>query len=385
MNQPNYKHFNNKKTMKKLTLFLACATIAATSSAQLKVASNGQIRVGQDKGLGTGIVTPASTGAGSVVAPTQLYNDTTSTIHVGGQGRYDTGGIITFGHWGHVSIGESEYNGMLNNTKGHMLLRGEGGINYNCGDNTIFSYDPTIRIVGSGTGSAFTFSKTVSAPQYLTTSDARSKTDIEPLENMGSLLRGIVPVSYTLIQGEDENGDAAANSPRKSNAQEQGSAHHQYGFLAQDVREVYPELVYEDSEGMLSIDYTGFIPILVDAIQNLQSTVETQAATIEALQNKDHEAVPGNGNGSVVASLSQNRPNPFRTSTVISCVLPDGVSEAFLCVYDLNGNQKMRRDIPQRGSVDITIEGNTLTAGTYIYTLVADGIEVDSKRMILTD
>ena len=385
MNQPNYKHFNNKKTMKKLTLFLACATIAATSSAQLKVASNGQIRVGQDKGLGTGIVTPASTGAGSVVAPTQLYNDTTSTIHVGGQGRYDTGGIITFGHWGHVSIGESEYNGMLNNTKGHMLLRGEGGINYNCGDNTIFSYDPTIRIVGSGTGSAFTFSKTVSAPQYLTTSDARSKTDIEPLENMGSLLRGIVPVSYTLIQGEDENGDAAANSPRKSNAQEQGSAHHQYGFLAQDVREVYPELVYEDSEGMLSIDYTGFIPILVDAIQNLQSTVETQAATIEALQNKDHEAVPGNGNGSVVASLSQNRPNPFRTSTVISCVLPDGVSEEFLCVYDLNGNQKMRRDIPQRGSVDITIEGNTLTAGMYIYTLVADGIEVDSKRMILTD
>ena len=369
--------------MKKLTLFLACAAIAATASAQLKVASNGQIRVGQDKGLGTGIVTPASTGAGSVVAPTQLYNDTTSTIHVGGQGRYDTGGIITFGHWGDVSIGESEYNGMLNNTKGIMILKGEGGINYNCGDNTIFSYDPTIRIVGSGTGSAFTFSKTVSAPQYLTTSDARSKTDIEPLENMGSLLRGIVPVSYTLIQGEEENGDAAANSPRKSSAQEQGGAHHQYGFLAQDVREVYPELVYEDSEGMLSIDYTGFIPILVDAIQNLQSTVEAQAATIEALQNKDHEAAPGNG--SVVASLSQNRPNPFRTSTEISCVLPDEVSEAFLCVYDLNGNQKMRRDIPQRGSVDITIEGNTLTAGMYIYTLVADGVEIDSKRMILTD
>lgn len=90
-------------------------------------------------------------------------------------------------------------------------------------------------------------------------------------------------------------------------------------------------------------------------------------------------------NGSVVASLSQNRPNPFRTSTVISCVLPDEVSEAFLCVYDLNGNQKMRRDIPQRGSVDITIEGNTLTAGMYIYTLIADGMEIDSKRMILTD
>lgn len=371
--------------MKKLTLFIACAAIATTASAQLKVASNGQIRVGQDKGLDTGILTPASTGAGSVVTPTQLYNDTTSTIHVGGQGRYDTGGFITFGHWGDVSIGESEYNGMLNNTKGIMILKGEGGINYNCGDNTIFSYDPTILTVGSGTGSAFTFTKSVSAPQYLTKSDARSKTDIEPLENMGSQLRDIVPVSYTLIQNGGDSDGTAAGSPKKSAAQEQGGVHQQYGFLAQDVREVYPELVYEDSEGMLSIDYTGFIPILVDAIQNLQSTVEAQAATIEALQNKDQEAAPGNGNGLVVASLSQNRPNPFRTSTVISCVLPDEVSDAFLCVYDLNGNQKMRRDIPQRGSVDITIEGNTLTAGMYIYTLIADGKEIDSKRMILTD
>ena len=373
--------------MKRISIFLACAAIAATASAQLKVASNGQIRVGQDKGVVISPLSPASigTGSGPVVETSILRNDTSSTIHVGGKGEYDSGGTIVFGHRAQVSIGESEYNGMLNNTKGIMILKGEGGINYNCGDNTIFSYDPTILTVGSGTGSAFTFTKSVSAPQYLTTSDARSKTDIEPLENMGSLLRGIVPVSYTLVQGEDENGDAAANSPRKSAAQDQGGVHHQYGFLAQDVREVYPELVYEDSEGMLSIDYTGFIPILVDAIQNLQSTVEAQAATIEELQNKDQEAAPGNGNGSVVASLSQNRPNPFRTSTVISCVLPDGVSEAFLCVYDLNGNQKMRRDIPQRGSVDITIEGNTLTAGMYIYTLVADGMEIDSKRMILTD
>lgn len=344
--------------MKKLTLFLACAAIATTASAQLKVASNGQIRVGQDKGLDTDILTPASTGAGSVVAPTQLYNDTTSTIHVGGQGRYDTGGFITFGHWGDVSIGESEYNGMLNNTKGIMILKGEGGINYNCGDNTIFSYDPTILTVGSGTGSAFTFTKSVSAPQYLTKSDARSKTDIEPLENMGSQLRDIVPVSYTLIQNGGGSDGTAAGSPKKSAAQEQDGVHHQYGFLAQDVREVYPELVYEDSEGMLSIDYTGFIPILVDAIQNLQAVSESQARTIE--EQADEIAVlkgekrSGNDADAVVASLSQNRPNPFRTSTVISCVLPDGVSEAFLCVYDLNGNQKMRRDITQRGSVDIT-------------------------------
>ena len=365
--------------MKKISIVLVCAAIAATASAQLKVASNGQIRVGEDKGFSAPIIVPQSSDYSSSAIWSPFSNDTISTIHVGGRGLYDTGGKITFGYRGHVSIAESDYD---KDKSGMLMLYGAGGLSYTCRDRNIILYDPASE---STVRKTLHINAKVSAPQYLTTSDARSKTDIEPLENMGSQLRDIVPVSYTLIQNESETGETSAGSPRKSNAQGQGGAHHQYGFLAQDVREVYPELVYEDSEGMLSIDYTGFIPILVDAIQNLQSTVEAQAATIEALQNKDHQAAPGNGKGSVVASLSQNRPNPFRTSTVISCVLPDEVSEAFLCVYDLNGNQKMRRDIPQRGSVDITIEGNTLTAGMYIYTLVADGMEIDSKRMILTD
>lgn len=377
--------------MRKLTIIIASAAIAATSSAQLKVASNGQIRVGDDKGMTTSLITPAAIGVDpgvGVVVPNRFPNDTTSTIHVGGKGTYDSGGLISFGYRGHVSIGESEYDSSAVNGDGVLELVGKGGVTYTSGGNTIFSYNPTLRIVGSSSRSSFIFQPSVSAPQYLTTSDARCKTDIEPLEDMGSQLRDIVPVSYTLVQETGaENQDAPAGAPRKSGAQQ--NAQHQYGFLAQDVREVYPELVYEDSEGMLSIDYTGFIPILVDAIQNLQTLSEEQAALIaaqaEAIAVLKGEKLPGHDGDSVVASLSQNRPNPFRTSTVVSCVLPDDVSEAFLCIYDLNGNQKIRRDIAQRGSVDITIEGNTLNAGMYIYTLIADGVEIGSKRMILTD
>ena len=201
---------------------------------------------------------------------------------------------------------------------------------------------------------------------------------------MSELLADIAPVSYRLIGTtlDESNEGGSANGMMRSAAQSNGQ--HQYGFLAQDVREVYPDLVYEDEDGMLSIDYTGFIPLLVDAVQGLREKVREQEQTIEALKNgtKEGGSTP---DGSVVASLSQNRPNPFRTSTVVSCVLPDDVSSAFLCVYDLNGNQKLRTNITERGNVDITIEGNTLTAGMYIYTLIADGVEIDSKRMILTD
>ena len=56
-----------------------------------------------------------------------------------------------------------------------------------------------------------------------------------------------------------------------------------------------------------------------------------------------------------------------------------------ICVYDLSGSQKLRRDIGERGETGIRIEGNTLSPGMYVYSLIVDGAEIDSKRMILTD
>jgi len=346
--------------MRKFTLMLAAASIALGASAQLRVANSGQVHVG------------------AVISETSTANsDTIATLRVLGPGTDFSGGRISFGK-GEVYIEQPQSSKLLTSGK-NLTFRTGSGFSFFCGSNSILSYNNLLSL--SGSTPTLTSSVKVSAPQFLTTSDARSKTDIEPLENMGELLRNIAPVSYILIDNTEGSSDTDSSGPKKSKAR---SAQHQYGFLAQDVREVYPELVYEDSEGMLSIDYTGFIAILVDAVQNLQGQVKEQAETIEAMKNAPKDGAPVEG-GAVVASLSQNRPNPFRTTTVISCVVPEGVSDAFLCVYDLNGNQKLRRDITTRGNVDITIDGNTLNAGMYIYTLIADGLEVDSKRMILTD
>lgn len=229
----------------------------------------------------------------------------------------------------------------------------------------------------------FYFTGIVSARQHLTASDARLKTDIEELDNAGAQLRNLVPVSYVFASDATGAPSEAENGIQTLSADGDASGtRHQYGFLAQDVREIFPDLVYEDADGMLSLDYQGFIPILVDAVKSLQAKVDEQAETIRTLTGQQNGQQT---DGSVVASLSQNRPNPFSASTVITCTLPDNVATAFLCVYDLNGNQKMRRDITSRGNVDVTIDGNSLNAGMYIYTLIADGMEVDSKRMILTD
>lgn len=67
----------------------------------------------------------------------------------------------------------------------------------------------------------------------------------------------------------------------------------QVGFIAQEVKEVVPEIVVEGSDGYLAVDYSKLTPLLVEAVrelhendQELQETVPAQAAEIEALRKR---------------------------------------------------------------------------------------------------
>ena len=87
--------------------------------------------------------------------------------------------------------------------------------------------------------------------------------------------------------------------------------------------------------------------------------------------------------GNETATLAQNVPIPFGTTTRIGIFLPQTVSNARLYVYNMQGAQIRSFNINDRGNTHVTIEGYSLEAGMYLYTLVADGKEVDTKKMIL--
>jgi myo-inositol-hexaphosphate 3-phosphohydrolase len=63
--------------------------------------------------------------------------------------------------------------------------------------------------------------------------------------------------------------------------------------------------------------------------------------------------------------------------------LPAQVSTASLMVYDLSGKQISSFPITEKGSSSITITSEKLAAGIYIYSVIADGKLLDSKRMIV--
>jgi type II secretory pathway pseudopilin PulG len=187
----------------------------------------------------------------------------------------------------------------------------------------------------------------------------------------------------------------------------------QHGLLAQEVQAVLPELVKinryitrgekdkpQVSEDFLAVNYQGFIPLLIKAVQEQQgqltqqqsqlqqqqTAIETLKAALASLSTVQSEKPVVTKDGRFKSSqfvLEQNTPNPFSSTTTIRYALPDGIRNATLAVFDLNGRMLLQYN-NLNGSAQLTINGNTLQAGMYIYTLLAEGQEVASKRMILT-
>lgn len=58
--------------------------------------------------------------------------------------------------------------------------------------------------------------------------------------------------------------------------------------------------------------------------------------------------------------------------------------QADIYIYNMQGSQIRKIEITDRGESSIILQGSELSAGMYIYALIADGKEIDSKRMILT-
>ena len=45
------------------------------------------------------------------------------------------------------------------------------------------------------------------------------------------------------------------------------------GVLAQEIQEVFPELVSEDENEMLAVNYQGLVPVLINALKEQQDEI----------------------------------------------------------------------------------------------------------------
>ncbi len=220
-------------------------------------------------------------------------------------------------------------------------------------------------------------------------SDERLKENIKPLGNTLSKLLRIEAKSYTY----------------KKNAEtsiipdfEKMSEKEKFGFIAQDLEKIFPELVLVPNSvnDYYAIDYVGMVPVLVEAIKeqqniidNLQQEMETlKAVLVACCSNKTQKSAQKFDLSSLIDTeemrVYQNAPNPFTETTIISCYIPETIKKAELCIYDMSGSRLKCLTVTERGATNIQIQAGQLAAGVYTYLLMGDGKNSDVKQMILT-
>ena len=60
----------------------------------------------------------------------------------------------------------------------------------------------------------------------------------------------------------------------------------QIGFIAQDIEEIFPEMVSTDGSGYKSVDYSKMSAVLLEAVKEQQSHMENQQKQIDYLMQK---------------------------------------------------------------------------------------------------
>ncbi len=236
------------------------------------------------------------------------------------------------------------------------------------------------------------------ATTFMTSSDSRLKDNIITLDESEIYnLKQLRGVTYTLKFPENKkylsrttSADSIYVSTTDSVCNSQFYSRKHKGFIAQEVQTVYPELVYEDKEGILSIDYTGFIPMIVEAINKQDSIIKKQQHLIKALESevellKSSEEQQSTEITAEKAVLYQNVPNPFNISTEIKYYVPESTQSAVIYLFNLQGALLKTFKVNNKGDGSITVTASELKAGMYTYSLVTDGKVISTKRMILTE
>ena len=237
---------------------------------------------------------------------------------------------------------------------------------------------------------------TLSANAITTLSDSRVKRNIQsvtkhdsPLDNIMSM--NVVEYNYVNIEAQMassfENPDtvSASHSILSSEVSLSEDEKH-YGLIAQELQKIYPNLVKEGRGGYLTINYIEIIPLLISSIQELKDEVDDLRGNDSPIKKSVSRSSEEDATNidAVVTTLYQNTPNPFTESTTIRCDVAEDVVKADLYIYNMNGEQITEYSVSERGETSVTIDGGSLSAGMYLYALIADGQVIDTKRMILT-
>lgn len=302
--------------MKSTTIAIFLLGILITANAQIKVATNNNVGIGESAPVSKFAVS----GPGNSYATTYIENINATNSSRGLQVRNS----ITTSSWGFAILGETPFT--LSSSSCNVGVRGQTysstaltsrrsyGVWGMAGNATSgWNYGVYGQLAGSHNGAAVFatipgrgdcnvggiwagyFRGNVYIENDLIVdgtynpSDNNLKKDIRPLKNdLTSQIDAIktlnairfkykTPLELNLISNAVL--DTCSTNYELEFAKDEKYTQDRIGLSAQEVQEVFPELVRKNEDGYINVNYTGLIPVLVEAIKE-------QDAVIEELQSE---------------------------------------------------------------------------------------------------
>lgn len=359
--------------MKKLLSFVLFMAVSVSTFAQLLVKSNGEIIGGTEFYYSSFLhyalhAGHSSSGGYNIGVYGVNDNVTSSGMSYGVYGKA-TGGTTAGGNIGVAGVlGSGDYGAGIVGATYPIMGAYTSGIyaGYFLGDT---------KVTGS-----------VTATSFLQSSDLRLKENIRPLASRyeGILDKvanmNVIEYSYKKIAPAITSEDSIPAEEAMKRAGIDPEKKH-IGLIAQELRELFPTLVEEGQDGYLAVNYVELVPVLIRAIQELKEELDVVKGGDTERKAPAATGVSGvKANGNV---LYQNTPNPFKEQTIIRFRLADDVQNASICIFDMTGKQLKKLPISS-GMESVSIGGYELGQGMFLYSLVVNGQEIDTKKMIIS-
>ena len=350
-----------------------------TASAQLKVNSDGTVRAGTPMTYGNSHITLSSYSTSSLYTETKLvglFGDAAVSDRVGiscgvhGRAYNDLAGM-NYGVVGEISDGSTGGAGVLGGTTsmpGYLIYGKYAGYFYG-----------NAAVTG-----------TLSYGQLSQLSDLRLKENIVSLTSQKEsalekvLDMNVIRYNYKKMIPSIKQPDSVSVDKFVEEAGLNTDKKH-IGLIAQELQKLYPELVEEGQDGYLGVNYVELVPVLIRAIQELKQELDEVKGGADETKKTRSDATAINTSSIAFTSnvLYQNTPNPFKEKTIIRFSLAPDVQNAAVCIFDMSG--KMLKTLPvSPNDTSVSVNGYELGEGMFLYSLLVNGQEIDTKRMIIS-
>lgn len=280
-------------------IVVAMCFFTLSANAQFKVDSIGSVCIGVQHSQPNAILSVGTLTTNSVVGKVSVY----SRLSPGVSASTENVIGIYSNVWGNTSdtkkdIGAIGHVGNGNSGKSYGVIGSIGSLLNGAGIYaTAGGYGNTLGETLTGKYAGYfagptCVSGTLTATEVVTPSDITLKENITSItdeeETAGSTLENLMGVNVIKYNYkakeykkdpdeealyEDEASEAEAEKIARQRISEMAEQRH-YGVSAQEVQEVFPDLVRTNQDGTLSVNYVELVPILIRSIQELKAELD---------------------------------------------------------------------------------------------------------------